>query len=155
MELFRRVGLVPALRTAAVPESHPFDVSWVTSMAGHELHRFRYPSVDAMRKRIRETNDGSQPLEPPMRVSQVEIEPVLLSLIHISDPILLLAYDAGMHCHVGRSEKAPVDFEHSFDRDWRIGVGERVRHGVDVSQHLFRRRIGGGLLAVCMGGRNA
>jgi 2-polyprenyl-6-methoxyphenol hydroxylase-like FAD-dependent oxidoreductase len=77
MELFRRVGLVPALRAAAVPESHPFDVSWVTSMAGRELHRFRYPSVDEMRKRIRETNDGSQPLEPPMRVSQVEIEPVL------------------------------------------------------------------------------
>jgi 2-polyprenyl-6-methoxyphenol hydroxylase-like FAD-dependent oxidoreductase len=77
MELFRRVGLVPALRAAAVPESHPFDVSWVTTMAGHELHRFRYPSVDVMRKRIRDTNDGSQPLEPPMRVSQVEIEPVL------------------------------------------------------------------------------
>jgi 2-polyprenyl-6-methoxyphenol hydroxylase-like FAD-dependent oxidoreductase len=77
MELFRRLGLVPALRAAAVPESRPFDVSWVTTMAGHELHRFRYPSVDDAWHRICDCNDGTQPGEAPMRVSQVEIEPVL------------------------------------------------------------------------------
>ncbi len=77
MELFRRVGLVDDLRKAAVPEENPFDVSWVTSMAGHELHRFRYPSVVEARRIIAEHNDGTQSREPPMRVSQVEIEPVL------------------------------------------------------------------------------
>jgi 2-polyprenyl-6-methoxyphenol hydroxylase-like FAD-dependent oxidoreductase len=77
MELFRRVGLVEALRKAAVPEENPFDVSWITSMAGHELHRFRYPSVVEARRIIAEHNDGTQSREPPMRVSQVEIEPVL------------------------------------------------------------------------------
>lgn len=77
MELFRKFGLVDALRKAAVPEANPFDVSWVTSMSGHELHRFRYPSPVEMRRIIRETNDGTQSREPAMRVSQVEIEPVL------------------------------------------------------------------------------
>ena len=77
MELFRRLGLVPALREAAVPETHNFDVSWVTTMTGRELHRFRYPSVTESRQAIGSCNDGSQPVEPPMRVSQVEIEPVL------------------------------------------------------------------------------
>ena len=77
MELFRRFGLVDALRKAAVPEQNPFDVSWVTSMTGHELHRFRYPSPVETRRIILETNDGTQSREPPMRVSQVEIEPVL------------------------------------------------------------------------------
>lgn len=77
MELFRRVGLVDALRKAAVPEENPFDVAWITSMAGHELHRFRYPSVVEARRIIAEHNDGTQSREPPMRVSQVEIEPVL------------------------------------------------------------------------------
>jgi 2-polyprenyl-6-methoxyphenol hydroxylase-like FAD-dependent oxidoreductase len=77
MELFRRVGLVDDLRKAAVPEENPFDVSWITSLAGHELHRFRYPSVVEARRIIRERNDGTQSREPPMRVSQVEIEPVL------------------------------------------------------------------------------
>jgi hypothetical protein len=60
-----------------VPESNNFDVSWITSLSGHELHRFPYPSATQWRRMIRETNDGSMPGEPPMRVSQVEIEPVL------------------------------------------------------------------------------
>src|SRR5215475_11090312 len=77
MELFRRLGLVDQLRAVAVPESSNFDVSWITSLSGHELHRFRYPSVTEWRHLIRATNDGSMPGEPPMRVSQVEIEPVL------------------------------------------------------------------------------
>jgi 2-polyprenyl-6-methoxyphenol hydroxylase-like FAD-dependent oxidoreductase len=77
MELFRRLALADELRAVAVPESHNFDVSWITSLSGHELCRFRYPSVALWRRLIRERNDGSMPGEPPMRVSQVEIEPVL------------------------------------------------------------------------------
>jgi 2-polyprenyl-6-methoxyphenol hydroxylase-like FAD-dependent oxidoreductase len=77
MELFRRLGLVEALRRVAVPEANNFDVSWITSLSGHELHRFCYPSVIEWRRMIREHNDGSMPGEAPMRVSQVEIEPVL------------------------------------------------------------------------------
>jgi 2-polyprenyl-6-methoxyphenol hydroxylase-like FAD-dependent oxidoreductase len=77
MELFRRLGLAQALRMVAVPEAHCFDVAWVTTMAGHELHRFRYPSVIEKRAEIASHNDGSQPLEPAMRVSQVLIEPAL------------------------------------------------------------------------------
>jgi 2-polyprenyl-6-methoxyphenol hydroxylase-like FAD-dependent oxidoreductase len=77
MELFCRLGLVEALREAAVPEDHPFDVSWVTTMTGHELHRFRYPSPVEARRIIFGRNDGTQSREPAMRVSQVEIEPVL------------------------------------------------------------------------------
>ena len=81
MELFKRLGIVPALRAAAVPETHNFDVSWVTTMTGQQLHRFHYPSVADARMTIRSHNDGTQPVEPPMRVSQVEIEPVLKQAI--------------------------------------------------------------------------
>jgi 2-polyprenyl-6-methoxyphenol hydroxylase-like FAD-dependent oxidoreductase len=77
MELFRRLALADDLRAAAVPESNNFDVSWITSLSGHELHRFRYPSVTEWRRLIHEKNDGTMPCETPMRVSQVEIEPVL------------------------------------------------------------------------------
>jgi 2-polyprenyl-6-methoxyphenol hydroxylase-like FAD-dependent oxidoreductase len=77
MELFRRMGIAEELRAVAVAEDHPFDVSWITSFAGHELHRFRYPSVVEARERIRRNNDGTQPREAPMRVSHTEIEPVL------------------------------------------------------------------------------
>src|SRR4029078_4206251 len=54
MELFRRYGLDQALRDVAVPEATCFDVSWVTSLVGHELHRFRYRSPNEWRAYIRE-----------------------------------------------------------------------------------------------------
>lgn len=77
MELFRRLGIAEQLRDAGVPRANAFDISWVTSLAGHELHRFHYPSADDKRTIIHARNDGSQGSEPPLRVSQVEIEPVL------------------------------------------------------------------------------
>jgi len=88
MELFRRLGLVQSLRMVAVPEAHCFDVAWVTTMAGHELHRFRYPSVIEKRAEIAHHNDGSQPLEPAMRVSQVVIEPALKRAVE-AEPLVV------------------------------------------------------------------
>src|ERR1700721_1956577 len=84
MELFRKLGVAKTLRDVAVPEANNFDVSWITSLSGHELHRFRYPSVEQARALIRERNDGSQPVEPAMRVSQAAIEPVLKRAIDAS-----------------------------------------------------------------------
>ncbi len=74
MEIFAALGVAEALRAVAVPADHPFDVSWVTSMAGQELHRFRYPSVTGWRAG---RTGPAWPAEAPMRVSQVAIEPVL------------------------------------------------------------------------------
>ncbi|HLG48081.1 MAG TPA: FAD-dependent monooxygenase [Reyranella sp.] len=91
MELFRRIGLVDRLRAVAVPEENNFDVAWITTLArekgGRELHRFRYPSVVEKRAEIRAKNDGTQPREPAMRVSQVRIEPVLRDAI-VGDPLV-------------------------------------------------------------------
>jgi 2-polyprenyl-6-methoxyphenol hydroxylase-like FAD-dependent oxidoreductase len=85
MELFRRLGVAGKLRAVAVPEENNFDISWITSLApesgGRELHRFRYPSVVEKRAEILALNDGTQPREPAMRVSQVVIEPVLRDAI--------------------------------------------------------------------------
>ena len=87
MELFRRLGLADELRAVAVPESSNFDVSWITGLTGYELYRFRYPSVTQWRRLIRDGNDGSMPGEAPMRVSQVEIEPVLARAIR-AEPLV-------------------------------------------------------------------
>ena len=81
MELFRRFGLEDQLRAVAVPETSPFDVSWITTLAGHELHRFKYDSPEVMRQHIRAHNNGAQPQVPAMRVSQVEIEPVMRNAV--------------------------------------------------------------------------
>ena len=87
MELFRRLGLAEQLRDVAVPRDHVLDVAWVTSMAGHELHRFHYPSPQDAGAASAIKNDGRQPLEPHMRVSQVVIEPVLKNAV-LAEPLI-------------------------------------------------------------------
>jgi 2-polyprenyl-6-methoxyphenol hydroxylase-like FAD-dependent oxidoreductase len=65
------------VRAVGVPFENCFDISWVTSLNGHELHRFPYPSAAEETRIRRERNDGTLTLEAPLRVSQIVVEPVL------------------------------------------------------------------------------
>jgi len=143
MELFRRLGVVEKLRAVAVPEENNFDVSWITSLTGRELHRFRYPSVVEKRAEILARNDGTQPREPAMRVSQVMIEPVLQAAI-LNHPLV----DA-------RWGVAFEDFEQDADgvtatlRTVETGATEQVRcdflAGCDGGSSIVRDKLGIGL----------
>lgn len=84
MELFRRLGIAEMIRDRAVPRENCMDVSWATRLGEWELARFSYPNVHDWRERIRSHNDGTQPLEPNMRLSQVVLEPVLADLLQAS-----------------------------------------------------------------------
>lgn len=134
MELFRRLGLANKLRVAGVPESHPLDVAWVTSMSGHELHRFKYPPPQELRARYHATNDGAQPLEPAMRVSQIVVEPILQAAVQ-ANPLI--------------------------DARWGIAVEAAGQSGsgvwIDVRDRKSDRtqRIEGAYLAGCDGGNSA
>jgi 2-polyprenyl-6-methoxyphenol hydroxylase-like FAD-dependent oxidoreductase len=77
MEHFRRLGVAERIRDAAVPRENCMDVSWVSRLGEWELARFRYPNVHEWRAKIAQHNDGTMPLEPNMRLSQVVLEPEL------------------------------------------------------------------------------
>jgi 2-polyprenyl-6-methoxyphenol hydroxylase-like FAD-dependent oxidoreductase len=81
MEHFRRLGVAERIRDCAVPRENCMDVSWVTRQNEWELARFPYPNVHEWREQIRQHNDGSQPLEPNMRLSQVVLEPELRDIL--------------------------------------------------------------------------
>lgn len=91
MELFRRAGIADHIRNVAVPPTSNMDVSWVTRLNEWELARFHYPDVDSWRERIRAKNDGTQPLEPNMRMSQVVLEPTLRDLL-VQSPLVELRF---------------------------------------------------------------
>lgn len=107
MEIFKKLGIADELRAVAVPETNCFDVSWVTKMSGSELYRFQYPSPQELRTRAQSQNDGSQMREPPMRVAQTEIEPVLYDALK-NEPLVDIRHstpiegykDAGDHVEV-------------------------------------------------------
>ena len=78
MEVFRRLGVAQALRSTGLPEDYPNDVVFRTSVTGLELTRIRIP---CRRDRYTDTSgpDGWWPTpEPPHRINQIYLEPVLL-----------------------------------------------------------------------------
>lgn len=79
MELFRSLGVAQDLRAAGLPDDYPHDVSYRTSTTGQEIARIHIPG-----RRTRLTDhsgpDGHWPTpEPPHRINQRYIEPILAS----------------------------------------------------------------------------
>src|SRR5712671_6139841 len=147
MELFRRLGLLDKLRAVAVPEENNFDISWITSLTGRELHRFRYPSVVEKRAEILSRNDGTQPREPAMRVSQVMIEPVLRDAILPNgekSPLVDARWGTALEDFV--QDETGVT---AILRTMETGATETVRcdflAGCDGGSSLVRERLGIGL----------
>ena len=78
MERFRRLGVAHKLRAAGLPEDYPNDVVFRTSMCGTELTRIPIPGR-AQRYTSREGPDTWWPTpEPPHRINQLFLEPILL-----------------------------------------------------------------------------
>jgi 2-polyprenyl-6-methoxyphenol hydroxylase-like FAD-dependent oxidoreductase len=77
MEIFRRLGVAGKLREVGLPADYPNDVSFRTTMTGIELARIPIPSR-ATRFTAKDGLDTWWPTpEPPHRVNQIYLEPVL------------------------------------------------------------------------------
>lgn len=144
MELFHRLGVVEDIRNAGVHADNPFDISWITHLNGYELHRFKYPSANEVKARIRSNNDGSEAAQQPLRVSQIAIEPVLKAQIDAS-PLVDVRFGTKFETIVSESseglevevsdtasgEKATIACSYLVGCD---GGGSRVRRtlGIDL-----------------------
>jgi 2-polyprenyl-6-methoxyphenol hydroxylase-like FAD-dependent oxidoreductase len=79
MEIFRRLGVVKAVRDAGLPPDYPNDVSYRTTTTGIELTRIKIPSR-RMRYTAVDGPDGWWPTpEPPHRINQIYLEPILFT----------------------------------------------------------------------------
>ncbi|HEY2664333.1 MAG TPA: FAD-dependent oxidoreductase [Candidatus Binataceae bacterium] len=77
MEIFRRLGVVGAVRKAGLPADYPNDVAFRTAATGIELSRIKIP-CRAERYTRRDGPDAWWPTpEPPHRINQIYLEPVL------------------------------------------------------------------------------
>src|SRR6201993_3386061 len=77
MEIFRRLGLAEKVRNAGLPADYPHDISYRTSFTGDELTRIKIP---CRRDRFtdRDGADCGWPTpEPPHRINQIFLEPIL------------------------------------------------------------------------------
>jgi 2-polyprenyl-6-methoxyphenol hydroxylase-like FAD-dependent oxidoreductase len=78
MEQFRRLGVAQRLRDSGLPADHPNDVAFRTTVTGVELTRVPIPARNT-RFTDHSGPDGWWPTpEPPHRINQIYLEPVLL-----------------------------------------------------------------------------
>jgi 2-polyprenyl-6-methoxyphenol hydroxylase-like FAD-dependent oxidoreductase len=79
MEVFRRLGLVRAVRNAGLPADYPNDVAFRTTATGVEIGRIPIP-CRAERYSKKDGPDGWWPTpEPPHRINQIYLEPVMFA----------------------------------------------------------------------------
>jgi 2-polyprenyl-6-methoxyphenol hydroxylase-like FAD-dependent oxidoreductase len=79
MEIFRRLGMVGAVRDAGLPADYPNDVAFRTTATGIELGRIPIP-CRAERYTAKDGADTWWPTpEPPHRINQIYLEPVLFA----------------------------------------------------------------------------
>lgn len=144
MELFRHLGVADELRRVAVPEDHPFDVSWVTDLNGWELARFRYPTVAQRRTLIRDRNDGTMTLEPAMRVSQALLEPALKNILETRAPLVDVRYGWGLQTFQQDESGVHAVIRHSATGATRM-IRAQFLAGCDGAGSVVRKALGIGL----------
>lgn len=90
MERFRQLGIADLVRSHGLPDDYPNDVVFRTSMTGPELSRIRIPNR-AERFTATDGPDGHwQTPEPPHRINQIYLEPLLLHKAKATPGITLL-----------------------------------------------------------------
>lgn len=142
MELYRKLGISDRLRSVGVSSDNPFDVMWATSPSGFLLHRFEYPSPNEWLDQARKTNDGTQTAEPPLRVSQILIEPELKKCAEAS-PLIDVRFGWVFEEYSELSDKVVVSCidpngeKHSLEAEYLAGC--------DGAASSVRRQAGIGL----------
>jgi len=78
MEVFRRLGIAAAVRKAGLPDDYPNDVSFRTTVTGQELARIPIPSRTRRFTAMQGPDTDWWTSEPPHRINQIFLEPLLL-----------------------------------------------------------------------------
>jgi 2-polyprenyl-6-methoxyphenol hydroxylase-like FAD-dependent oxidoreductase len=140
MEHFRRLGVAASLRDAGLPEDFPNDVVFRTSMTGMELTRIPIPSRN---KRYTETegpDTGWDTPEPPHRINQIFLEPLLLKHA-VAQPGVRLLNRTQVTDIVQDEEGVNVTL---LNLDTQLSQTVRVRYvaGCDGGSSFVRKKIG-------------
>lgn len=140
MEVFRRLGVAGKLRDAGLPADYPNDVVFRTSVCGTELTRIPIP---CRRDRYTATDgpDTWWPTpEPPHRINQLFLEPILLEHTAALPGVTLLnrTQVTGFQQHAGSVEATLLDLETGQERRLRC----RYLVGCDGGSSGVRKQIG-------------
>jgi 2-polyprenyl-6-methoxyphenol hydroxylase-like FAD-dependent oxidoreductase len=140
MEIFRRLGVANALRNTGLPEDYANDISYRTTTLGTELTRIRIP---CRRDRFTDRSgpDGDWPTpEPPHRINQIFLEPVLFAHAEAMPGITILN-----RCALeifAQDETGVTATVRNLDTSTETTIRAAYLIGADGARSLVRRGIG-------------
>src|SRR5262245_22172450 len=140
MEVFRRLGIAAKLRSVGLPEDYPNDVAYRTSFTGTEIARVHIP---CRRDRYTDTSgpDGHWPTpEPPHRVNQTFLEPVLFEHAAALPQIKIL--NRTEIESFAQADAEVVANARNLDTGETMRVASRYLVGCDGARSAVRRTIG-------------
>lgn len=140
MEIFRRLGIAAQLREVGLPTDYPNDVACRTTAIGIELARINIPSRS---ERFIATDgpDAWWPTpEPPHRVNQIYLEPVLLAHAASQSRIRILNQTEGED--LSQDERGVTAIARDLDSGERVTIRCSFVVGCDGSRSTVRHMIG-------------
>jgi 2-polyprenyl-6-methoxyphenol hydroxylase-like FAD-dependent oxidoreductase len=140
MEIFRRLGIAARVRDAGLPADYPNDVACRITATGTELARIPIPSR-AERYRATDGPDTWWPTpEPPHRINQIYLEPVLFAHAASQSRIRILNRLAVEDFR--QDEDGVIAIAHDLDSGERISIACRYLVGCDGAKSTVRKAIG-------------
>lgn len=139
MEVFRRLGVAPMLRDAGLPSDYPNDCAYRTTTTGIELSRIPIP---CRRDRYTATvgPDTDWPTaEPPHRINQIYMEPVLFAHANGIDGLTILNRTAFEDFH--ETADGIVATARNLDTDTSFLIHAEFIVGCDGARSIVRKII--------------
>jgi len=139
MEVFRRLGVAQLLRDAGLPADYPNDCAYRTTTTGIELSRIPIP---CRRDRYTSTagpDTGWPTAEPPHRINQIYMEPVLFAYAAGIDGLKILNRTAFENFE--QDADGIVATARDLDADTTIHIHAEFIVGCDGARSQVRRAI--------------
>ena len=143
MERFRKLGVAHKLRDAGLPPDYPNDVVFRTSVCGDELTRIPIPSrQDRYTSTQGPDTDWPTP-EPPHRINQIYLEPILLEHTAALPGVTLL--NRTQFLAFSQDDEGVLATLRGLDTEEEIRVRCQYLVGCDGGSSAVRKQIGAAL----------
>jgi len=146
MEIFRRLGLAKKIRDTGLPAEYRNDVSCCVTATGMELSRIKLPSR-AGRARGEKGDDSWWPTpEPPHRINQLFLEPVLFAHAAAQPRIRIL--DRTRFEELSQDREGVAAIARDLDTGERVSIRSRYLVGCDGGRSTVRHAIDAGMTGI-------
>jgi 2-polyprenyl-6-methoxyphenol hydroxylase-like FAD-dependent oxidoreductase len=144
MEIFRRLGLAEQVRNAGLPADYPHDISYRTTFTGRELTRIAIPCRRERFSKVDGPDSGWPTPEPPHRINQIFLEPILFAHAARDPRIEILSQTSLESAEVG--EHAAIAVLRDLETNSVRRLPCRFLVGCDGARSIVRKAIGVELL---------